>query len=259
LTFASLCEIVNHINREEKNVSDTYAAEGRRPGRPPKDENEKRVPLSLRITPDLRSALEAAAKDENRSLTQLSEFALASFLEARKHGGASKDVSPAAAPPSVEKQGAAARMVRLNHHQRDPIDVFGRAFGRDVTALMLLIGLLVKYNLYHSKYKNAEPRLTDPEVLVEVTESVITLLRLIGPEEQPELFGTISNLLWRGEPLAAPWGQWGVAMVAGELAFDFGWWEYLDPWGPVIRDWLGEAVIARIRQRLSDPSEGQKG
>ena len=47
------------------------AGNGKRTGRPPKDESERRVPLSLRINPDLRSALEAAAKEESRSLTQL--------------------------------------------------------------------------------------------------------------------------------------------------------------------------------------------
>lgn len=79
-------------------MSDANAGNGKRTGRPPKDENERRVPLSLRIDPELRKALEAAAKDENRSLTQLSEFALADFLEARKAGRSLRDASAPVSP-----------------------------------------------------------------------------------------------------------------------------------------------------------------
>jgi len=236
-------------------VSDTHAAEGRRPGRPPKDENEKRVPLSLRITPDLRSALEAAAKGDNRSLTQLSEFALASFLEARKHGHPSKDVSPAAPSPSTEKDhDRPARLERplKHHHQRDPIDVFGRAFGRQLTAVMVLATYVAKEVLYDKKVERTW--LDKPQDFRETTEAINALLRLISPHEDPALFARMRVALW-GSSEAHPSAELDAALIVGDLVFEWGVRDF-EPWRSFIRDGLGEDVVARIRQRLSDLSEG---
>jgi hypothetical protein len=91
-------------------VPDVNAGKGKRTGRPPKDDSEKRVSLSLRISPETRTELDVAAKEENRSLTQLSEFALKSFLEARRRGDSTKAVAaapPSAAPQSVGRQRSA--------------------------------------------------------------------------------------------------------------------------------------------------------
>jgi hypothetical protein len=222
-------------------VSDTYAAEGRRPGRPPKDESEKLVSLSLRIAPDLRNELDAAAKDENRSVTQLSKFALAAFLEARKR-------PPPAAEEEHERPARLGRSPLKN--QRHLLDILGRAFGRDVAALMLAIGCLVNED------KNvARAWLVDPQVFGEVTNSIIALLQLIGPDEHPALFAAIRQALWdlpttEPEPNAA---SLAAAMLAGDLAFEWGVTD--ERWAPVIRSWFGEAVLARIRRRLPEPDQ----
>src|SRR5205085_1720132 len=66
--IGQLYEIPNRDARGE-NVPDADApGEGRRRGRRPKD--EKRIPVSLRVTPALRSRLASMAEENGRSLTQ---------------------------------------------------------------------------------------------------------------------------------------------------------------------------------------------
>jgi hypothetical protein len=224
-------------------VSDT--TNGKRIGRPPKDENERRVPLSLRIVPELRNELEAAAEEENRSLTQLSEFALARFLDARKLGDALL----------AEAHSRPARPGRSLKHRRGPVDMLGRAFGREVTGLLLLIGCLVKEILYDSECKKIEGAgLADPEVSRRVSDLTAALLRLVGPDEDPALVARIRQSFWHIGPTDA---LHPVAEVAMELAYDEG---DCQPWAPIIRDLLGEAVVARIRRRLpgDEPTEAPR-
>jgi hypothetical protein len=241
-------------------VSDVDVAQGKRTGRPPKDESEKRVPLSLRIHPHLRNELEAAAKEENRSLTQLSQFALTSFLEARKLGHAGQEGSWASSLPSTPEK-PDARPARPARLLKQPIDAFGRAFGRDQTALMLAIGCLVKGIVYWgSKGRNIVQTewWSDPQIFREVTKSISTLLQLFGPDEHPAMVAGVGKALWGPESEKAPEDCLNVACLAMEIALpEYELTEWTEAWGPVIRDWLGEAVIARIRQRISAPSEDQ--
>ena len=72
----------------KRNVSDADAPGRNRPGRRPKD--QKRIPLSLRITPAMRSRLVALAEENGRSVSQQTEF----LLELALAGGASQDLSP---------------------------------------------------------------------------------------------------------------------------------------------------------------------
>src|SRR5262249_26793353 len=57
----------------------TGAPEGKRRGRRPKD--QRRIPVSLRVTPTLHSRLVAMAEESGRSLTQEVEFLLEQTLE----------------------------------------------------------------------------------------------------------------------------------------------------------------------------------
>jgi hypothetical protein len=237
-------------------VSDVKAGNnGKRTGRPPKDEKERRVSLSLRVRPDVKNALDAAARVENRSVTQLSELAIASFLDARKHGHA----SPSSAGKEHKHEPARLEQRSLKR-RRDPIDVLGRVFGRDVTALLLLIGYLVKDVLYYEDKNIKGTWLTDPGVFERITNSIIALLQLVGPEEHAALFAGIRKCFWGENSAKRPWDQLDVACVAGAIAF---YDTYNDntgyePWIPVIRDWLGHATVARIEQRIgSDPTEGR--
>ncbi|MGC1886658.1 MAG: hypothetical protein WA709_11275, partial [Stellaceae bacterium] len=131
--------------------------------------------------------------------------------------------------------------------------VFGRAFGRDVTALMAAIGCMAKEEIYYSEHKNLEA------AFGRVTATIIAFLQLIGPDELPARFTGLRERYWGPEPGTLPDDQLSAAIVAFEVAFpEYNIREH-EPWSSVIRDWLGEAAIARIRQRLSDPSEEQKG
>ena len=86
-------------------------------------------------------------------------------------------------------------MVRLNHHQRDPIDVFGRAFGRDVTALMAAIGCMAKEEIYYSEHKNLEA------AFGRVTATIIGLpIGIAGVAEPPGVPATAHVSL----PIEAP-------------------------------------------------------
>jgi hypothetical protein len=123
-------------------VSDVTAGKKKRTGRPAKDEKEKRVPLSLRIDPELRKALEGVAKQENRSLTQLSEFALAAFLETHAPGDTPKEVSS-----SVSLSPAAARSVRRKRASdadrfslQRLLAMLETAFGRQIAGLLCCQG-----------------------------------------------------------------------------------------------------------------------
>jgi hypothetical protein len=245
----------------EENMSEIQAAEGRRLGRPPKDESEKRIPLSLRIKYDLRSALVLAAKEENRSLTQLSEFALENFLEARKHGhAAGKDASPTAAPPSAGKQlHFLARQNQSLEDLRDIADALAFAFGSQTAALMLAIGCLTKDVIDVRAFKNQRIErtwLSNPCAVGEVSEAVTALLQLIGPDEHPALFAAIRQIKW-GQPETNPVSdkQLSAACLVNDMAFNSG----AERWAPVIRDRVGEAVLARIRQRFPEKEPAPDG
>lgn len=230
------------------------AGNGKRTGRPPKDESERRVPLSLRINPDLRSALEAAAKEESRSLTQLSEFALTSFLEARKGGDISRGETPT---ETLEN-----RPARPARWPRRPIDIFARAFGRGPTALMLMISCLVKGIVYWHRIDETTVQTSwwsDPEIFRELTESITTLLQFIGPDEHLAVIAGVRQALWGPESEKVPEDSLDVASIAMEIALpEYELTEWVGAWGSIIRDWLGHAVVARIRQRLADPSAERK-
>ena len=184
-------------------------SEPRRPGRRPKD--QKRLPLSIRITPALRTRLVSAAAANGRSITQEAELRLEQTVD----------------------------------QERSLVDALELGFGRQVAAVMLTIGYVIK-GMQPDRRPGDIGWLSDPEVFREIIDSINLLLQAIDPHPHPAAWAALRRS-WNHADQGDP------ALYASVMARTIADPDYADdftPLIPVIRSWIGEAVVARLRDRL---------
>jgi hypothetical protein len=184
-------------------------SEPRRLGRRPKD--QKRLPLSIRITPELRARLVSAAAANGRSITQEAEL----------------------------------RLEQSADQERSLVDALELGFGRQVAAVMLAIGYVIK-GVQPDRRPGDIGWLSDPEVFREIIDSINLLLQAIDPHPHPAAWAVLRRSLSHVD-------QGDAALYASVVAQtianpDFA--DHLTPLMPIIRSWIGEAAVARLRDRL---------
>ena len=191
------------------------------PARTP--EPGERVPMSFRVTPGFKAKLDLAAKLSGRSLAQEIEL----------------------------------RLERSFDEERHLTDALELGFGRSVAGLMLAIGYLVKEATPARRSPGEIDWLSDIEAFRSLIESIDLLLQAIDPNAHPETWATLRKVIQTGD-----WGNYtelNAAIVAGEIA-DPGsvLGEEMGPLVPTIRAWLGEAAIARLKERLAPTLEDRE-
>jgi hypothetical protein len=183
------------------------------PARTP--EPGERVAMSFRVTPELKAKLDRAAETSGRSLAQEIELRLERSLDA----------------------------------QHQLVDALGLAFGRQVAALVLLMGLVTKQTVFFAR----EPRrpgdqasISNAFVFAHVTSAINEVLRRIEPAgdyKAPSGKVLFTDELPNGRAVA----DTVVDLIADSERQDADIEETFDLWGPIIRRWLGHAAFARIR------------
>jgi hypothetical protein len=184
----------------------------------------ERVPMSFRVTTAFKEKLDRAAQESGRSLAQEIEFRLERSLDQQSH----------------------------------LVDAFELAFDRQVAGLILTIGAVIKRVQPVTPGPRRALLSDDPEIFRVMTDSINLLLQAIDPAAHPRTWARLrkalsTDYLLRVEKtreldrLPAP-PELNAAMVASGLADPTGF--DLGPLASTIRNWLGEAAIARLRDRL---------
>ena len=133
-------------------------------GRPPLDPGvAKRASFNTRLRPALKLALETAAKQEGRSLSEEIEFRLERSLDEERHLA----------------------------------DALELGFGRQVAGLMLAIGYVIK-EIIPARRPGEIGWLSNPEAFHAVVESVNLLLQVIDPDAHPEGWAILRRALHHG-------------------------------------------------------------
>jgi hypothetical protein len=129
-------------------------------------------------------------------------------------------------------------------------EVLELVFGRQVAGIMLAIGYVMKEVLFaNTALKQPDGWLSSSPAFGEVTQSITALLQVIDPDVDPPRLAELREIFDAGD--SAPEVQ--ALTVAEAIAFpevqvDL---EIIDiPWAAVIRSWLGDAAIARLKERL---------
>jgi hypothetical protein len=256
------------------------AAGRRRGGRPRKV--DKRLPVSLRITPELRGRLRAMAKENSRSITQQTEL----LLEQAINGGG-LGVSPA----SVEKLHDHLSWIGSLEDEgkppagANPLQLFV-VFDAKTIALLALIGLAMAkaggktFTWSHAaewtqhlpaKKPGSPVTLQETEQLSaclrgesdlrfrfpsdafafgQAVDAARKVLETVAPEGDPTMLPPPPRGI---DPLIAALVMRDLGAAAGEeILHSFIDEENRDPMSLAHREWLGEDVVARIRRRLSE-------
>jgi hypothetical protein len=181
-------------------------------GRPPLDPGvAKRASFNTRLRPALKLALETAAKQEGRSLSEEIEFRLERSLDDERHLA----------------------------------DALELGFGRQVAGLMLAIGYVIKETV-PARRPGEIGWLSNPEAFHAVVEAINLLLLVIDPDAHPEGWAILRRTIHHGDGSDVELSTSLVASEIVEQSFDL-----IGPLIPIIRSWLGEAVVARLRDRLA--------
>jgi hypothetical protein len=231
-------------------VPDLNIGKAKRTGRPRKVEGDKRVPLSLRINPDLRNELEAAAREENRSLTQISEFALAAFLEARRKG--TKEIAVSPSPPTEQWRIPDGDTVEIPY---DPwignvaslaAAVFQSQFGRQGVTLLLFIAYAIQrvVEIATDERDTEAEWLSNPFVFHHVKAAIQFLLETLDPggdlATPPDPLP--DELFRNGEAIA-----YALVSMIVHHSDQIPVTEILDEY---LLEGLGKAELARLRSRV---------
>jgi hypothetical protein len=205
----------------------------RRRGRPTlPTESVKQHAVSVRVRAGLKDLLVKASAESNRSVAAEIETRLWSSF--------------APAPPAV---------------QRELPDVLEDEFGPQGAALMLAIGCLVELclELRLPGRRSRSKWLSNPQLFGQVAEGIKTLLQTMDPAVDPavlEHFRRIAGLdedqladLVRDDPKVEVQSE--ALVIADEIGFlDLGIGIGVSPWAERIKDWLGEAALKRVRDRM---------
>jgi hypothetical protein len=171
----------------------------------------KRASFNTRLRPALKLALETAAKQEGRSLSEEIEFRLERSLDEERHLA----------------------------------DALELGFGRQVAGLMLAIGYVIK-EIIPARRPGEIGWLSNPEAFHAVVESVNLLLQVIDPDAHPEGWAILRRAVHHG---AGSDAELYASAVALEIVEPAG--AEIGPLIPIIHSWLGEAAVARLRDRLA--------
>jgi TraY domain len=192
----------------------------RKQGRPTlPDEKAKRAVFNTRLRAELKTALEAAAKRQGRSLSEEVEFRLEQGLDRERH----------------------------------LVEALELGFGRQVAGLMLAIGYTIKQTIPESPPRRPGQLswLSDPEAFGEVTEAITLLLGAIAPDGDPAAWAALRNAIHdSASPEFDSNGPFSTAVIAAHIALPETADDYI-PLAQIIHDWLGAAVIARLADRLA--------
>jgi hypothetical protein len=190
--------------------------QGKQRGRPRLEPGiAKRASFNTRLRPALKLALETAAKQEGRSLSEEIEFRLERSLDDERHLA----------------------------------DALELGFGRQVAGLMLAIGYVIK-NTAPARRPGEIGWLSNPEAFRTVVEAINLLLQVIGPDAHPEGWAALRRAVHSGEGDTAEIMASIVVSDIAELST-----AEMGPLIPIIHNWLGEAAVARLRDRLALPVE----
>jgi hypothetical protein len=201
--------------------------------------------MSFRVTPVFKAKLDRAAETSGRSLAQEIELRLERSLDEERH----------------------------------LTDALELAFGRQVAGLMLAIGHVAREGAGEGW---RPPWLSDSGIFRDITESIDLLLQAIGPDAHPAAWAllrqaitpVLAAVLPEDEiprygvsvpeslhsvpiPSGAPLHAAVLAMVIADpqiaARINFG------PLIPTIRKWLGDDVVARLKDRLELPEAHTAG
>ena len=189
----------------------------RKRGRPTlPDEKAKRAVFNTRLRAELKTALEAAAKRQGRSLSEEVEFRLERGLD----------------------------------RERNLAEALELGFGRQVAGLMLAIGYTIKLTIPESPSRRPGQLswLSDPEAFREVTEAIDLLLGTIAPDGDPGSWAAVRKAIY--SPQSVSEGPFSTGIIAAHIALPETAEDYI-PLAQIIHDWLGAAVIARLADRLA--------
>jgi len=181
--------------------------------------------MSFRVTPDFKERLDQAAKESGRSLAQELELRLERSLDQERYLG----------------------------------DALELGFGRQVAGLMLAIGFAAKDAAAPARRPPQLGWLADPEAFRLVAESIDLLLQTIAPHtDHPEAWARLREAYHsegavdaegRGISEGPVWAAvWATAAIVNDPYYGF---DDIQPSGATVHKWLGEGVVARIKERLA--------
>jgi hypothetical protein len=146
------------------------------------------------------------------------------------------------------------RLERSLDGQHHLAEVLELGFGRQVAGIMLAMGYVMKEVLFADQtVRQPDGWLSSPRAFSEVAQSLNALLQVIDPDVHPPVLAELKEIFETGEPTDL--AKLEALTVAEAIAFpdakvDL---EVLDiPLAAVIRSWLGDAVIARLKDRLGE-------
>jgi hypothetical protein len=145
------------------------------------------------------------------------------------------------------------RLERSLDDQRHLAEVLELGFGRQVAGIMLTMGYVMKEVLFaDDTVRQPDGWLSSPRAFSEVTQSINALLQVIDPDVSPSVLAELREILETGRP-DAKLGALNVAEAIGFPNLKIDDLETVDiPLAAVIRSWLGDAVIARLKDRLGE-------
>jgi hypothetical protein len=185
---------------------------GKPTGRPPLAPGEgKKYPLSIRSTRELKAALVKASQASGRSMAQEIEHRLEQSLDDQRHLA----------------------------------DALELSFGRQAAGLMLLLGCVMKPLLSRRPARGRVPGLSGHRAFAEMSDAINALLQLLDPRGEP---AWLHDLAAYEGPDAV---EWAAGMALPTVFPDEPDLDDNPIWGPVIRAWLGDAVMVRLQKRLT--------
>jgi hypothetical protein len=170
--------------------------------------------MSFRVTPAFKAKLDRAAEESGRSLMQEIELRLEQSLD----------------------------------HERHLLGALELGFGRQMAGLMLAIGYVIR-GLGPLRPSVDIRSLSNPETFREIVTAINLLLQAIDPEDaHPAAWTILKKAVRHGDGSDQ---ELDVSIVVDGIAEPTAAAEEWVPLISIIRSWLGEAVVARLRDRLA--------
>jgi hypothetical protein len=186
--------------------------------------------------------------EENRSLTQLSEFALAAFLDTRRRGDGTENIAASPSPAEARKVLTIPQDPQLGDMLSLAGAVLQSQFGAQGTALLLLIAFALSHILATAtdEHEDDPAWLSNPFVFHHVKGAIQFLLETIEPEMDPASPpGSLKHGLLRN---GVDVGYVVASFVAHSDGAEIG--KLFGSFGEKILDGLGDPELARLRSRV---------